>query len=230
MKLDVRCKFLLLLLISAVTFAVKDIYWGSLVFLLTMILTFLMGQIRLTLKYALIYGALIAVVKVSPVLPKVLYSLLLMLILCLRMFMPVVLYAGVFWRTTRVSEMVTAMYALHIPKGFTITFAVAMRFFPSAKEEMHYIGDAMKLRGLELSWRNLLTRPVQMLEGMMVPLIMRAATIAEELSASAISRGLDNPGKRSAFFRMRITFWDILVTVIAAALYGAVMYQKIAAG
>ena len=61
------------------------------------------------------------------------------------MCMPIMLYGQTFLKTTAVSEMVTGLYAMKIPRAFVITFAVAMRFFPTAKEEISHVRDAMSL-------------------------------------------------------------------------------------
>ena len=87
--------------------------------------------------------------------------------------------------------MVKGLYAMKIPRAFVITFAVAMRFFPTAKEEISYVRDAMSLRGIGFSLRNLRLRPALVFEGFITPLLVRASTIAEELSAASITRGLD---------------------------------------
>ena len=41
---------------------------------------------------------------------------------------------------------------------------MVLRFFPTFSEEIHNIYDAMKLRGIALSWKNVFTRPVLILE------------------------------------------------------------------
>ena len=76
---------------------------------------------------------------------------------------------------------------------------MVLRFFPTFSEEIHNIYDAMKLRGIALSWKNVFTRPVLILEAIAIPIVMRSASIAEELSASGIkpntirlSIGLEN--------------------------------------
>ena len=124
------------------------------------------------------------------------------------------LYGQTFLKTTSVSEMVTGLYAMKIPRAFIITFAVAMRFFPTAKEEISHVRDAMSLRGIGLSLRNLRLRPIIVFEGFITPLLVRASTIAEELSAASITRGLDNPAPRTSFIKLNITFRDTLLTLI----------------
>lgn len=226
MKLDVRCKFILLLFISILSFSIKDNYYGSIFFSAVVLLSFAMGQRKLALRYSGIYIVVFLLIKISPILPKVVSSLILMLAVCIRMFMPILLYANVFQRTTKVSEMIYVMYSLRIPKGFTITFAVAMRFFPTAKEEMRYIADAMKLRGIEVNLQNVIKRPGLLIESKIVPLMMRSATIAEELSAASITRGIDSPEKRSAYFRAHLTWEDVMITIFFVLLFFMIFYQK----
>ena len=226
LHLDVRCKFVLLFVISVVGLAVRDSFYGRLVFLLVFTLAFLMGQRKKAVKFALAYIGISVLVIFSDYIPVIIQSSILIIALCLRMCIPIMLYAQTFLKTTPVSEMVTGMYALHLPRAFVITFAVAMRFFPTAKEEISQIRDAMTLRGIEPSARNVFKRPGVLLEGLMTPLLVRASTVAEELSAASITRGLDNPMQRTAFVKLHLSARDILITgSFIAALLGVWMVK-----
>lgn len=94
--------------------------------------------------------------------------------------------------TTTVSEFVAAMDGLHISKKFTVPVSVMFRFFPTIREEYAAIRDAMRLREVG-SWRN----PAQMLEYRLVPLLVGLVSIGNELSASALTRGLNAPTRRT---------------------------------
>lgn len=94
--------------------------------------------------------------------------------------------------TTTVSEFVAAMDRLHISKKFSIPISVMFRFLPTIMEEYRAIHDAMRLREIG-SWRN----PIEMLEYRMVPLLTGLVTIGNELSTSALTRGLDAPVQRT---------------------------------
>lgn len=94
--------------------------------------------------------------------------------------------------TTTVSEFMAAMDGLHISKKFTIPVSVMFRFFPTIREEYSAIRDAMQLREVG-SWRS----PMKMLEYRMVPLLMGLLSIGNELSASALTRGLNAPIRRT---------------------------------
>ena len=230
MKLDVRCKFLLLMLVSGVAFSAKDIIYGSIVFIIVCLISFLLGQRKKTIKFTAAYVLLLLFIVFSRYVPAALSSMILMVVLCIRMCMPIMLYGQTFLKTTSVSEMVTGLYAMKIPRAFIITFAVAMRFFPTAKEEISHVRDAMSLRGIGFSLRNLRLRPALVFEGFMTPLLVRASTIAEELSAASITRGLDNPAPRTAFIKLNIRFKDIFFTFIFTVMLVSVLLLRRMAG
>lgn len=226
MNIDVRCKLFLFLLISIAAFMTKDMLYGGMIFVIVLAAAFCIGQWKRALRHLGVYLLVSAVAAIAPYLPKLLSGVALMLAIFIRMFLPLLLYAGAFVATTTVSEMVTALYALRMPRSFVITFAVAMRFFPTAKEELHGVRSAMRLRGIGFSFYNLLTRPAIVLEGFMTPLMVRASTIADELSAASITRGLDNPAPRTAFFQLHLTRRDTVVTLVAVLAIGAVLAAK----
>ena len=230
MKLDVRYKFFLLMLIGVVAFFAKDIIYGSMVFIIVCLLSFLIGQRKKTIKFIIFYIFLLLFIVFSKYVPVTLSNMMLMIVLCMRMCMPILLYGQTFLRTTPVSEMVTGLYAMRVPRSFIITFAVAMRFFPTAKEEISHVRDALSLRGIGFSWRNLKRRPGLVFEGFITSLLVRASTIAEELSAASITRGLDNPAPRTAFIKLNITVKDTFFTVIFTLLLISVVLLRTIVG
>lgn len=58
---------------------------------------------------------------------------------------------------------------------------------------------------------NVFTRPVLILEAIAIPIVMRSASIAEELSASAVTRGIDNPAQRTSFIQLKVHAKDWMV-------------------
>lgn len=105
--------------------------------------------------------------------------------------------------TTTVSEFVAAMDCLHISKKFTVPVSVMFRFFPTIREEYSAIRDAMRLREVG-AWRN----PIDMLEYRMVPLLMGLVSIGNDLSASALTRGLNSPVRRTNVCPMGLHWQD----------------------
>lgn len=225
-NLDTRYKLLLLLAISIASFIAKDVVHGALVFACVCLITFSMGQSAITFKFIALYIMIAGLNYLAPYIPTVLASLLLALTLALRMFFPMMLYAKGFIETTPVSDLIAALHQLKVPRVLALAFIVALRFFPTARDEWANIRDALYLRGLELSIKNLVTRPTLMFEGLLMPIMMRAAVVSEELSASSISRGIDNPGARTHFRESRITARDTMFSLCFVGLIGCIIAMK----
>ena len=199
------------ILINFMVFGLKDFILGSVCFFFICILSCLMGQKKIVLKYLIFYVVIAAIQQLCAFLPQAIETILSIFTLFIRVMIPVVLFASTFIATTKVSELIAAMYSLKIPRSITITFAMVLRFFPTFSEEIHNIYDAMKLRGIALSWKNVFTRPVLILEAIAIPIVMRSASIAEELSASAVTRGIDNPAQRTSFIQLKVHAKDWMV-------------------
>ena len=125
---------------------------------------------------------------------------------------------SMFWfliLTTTVSEFVAAMESLHISKKFIVPVSVMFRFFPTIAEEYSAIRDAMKLRNVGY-WRN----PIEMMEYRMVPLLMSLLTIGNELSASALTRGLDTPIQRTNICPIGFHWQDGVVVFFCVVIIG----------
>lgn len=225
-SIDTRMKLLLFFIINIMVFGLKDLILGSISFGSICILTFLMGQRKKTYKYIIIYVVIILISRAVLFLPPALRSIGSIFSLLIRVMVPIVLFASAFITTTKVSELIAAMYSLKIPRSITITFAMTLRFFPTLKEEFSSIIDAMKLRGITFTIKNIFTRPLLIIEAIFVPVILRSATIAEELSASSVTRGIDNPEKRSSFVQLKIHPHDIIIACSFIILFCVLFYFK----
>lgn len=119
------------------------------------------------------------------------------------------------WMSTklRISDLTTALQNMHIPKGAIITLAVVFRYLPTVSDEFGYISNTMKLRGIGLTFGNILKHPVATIEYALVPLIIRSMTVADELAASAMTRGLDLKHKRTSYREVRLNVRDVLITL-----------------
>lgn len=183
-------------------------------------------QKRLVWKYIIFYLIVAAIQQLCVYTPKAIHTILSVFTLFIRVMIPVVLFASTFIATTKVSELIAAMYSMRIPRSVTISFAMILRFFPTFGEEIHNIYNAMRLRGITVSFRNIFTRPMLLLEAMAVPIVMRSASIAEELSAFAVTRGIDNPSERTSFVILRIKKSDIAVLALFVILLVVLFFFK----
>ena len=122
--------------------------------------------------------------------------------------------------TTTVSEFICAMERMRMPKAVCVPVSVMFRFFPAIAEEYRYIRSAMKMRGI--SGRT----PQQFLEYRLVPLMTAVLNIGGDLSASALSRGLDSPERRTNASVIGFKAADIAVMLICVFGIGLYIYTK----
>ena len=62
----------------------------------------------------------------------------------------------------------------------------------------------MRLRGMALSIKNVLRRPLYMLENMLVPFLLQSSAIVDEMSAAVMARGFDKDHPRSSFLEVKM--------------------------
>jgi energy-coupling factor transporter transmembrane protein EcfT len=135
-------------------------------------------------------------------------------------FVPCVIMGYYTISTTRVSEFLAAMERMRFPRNITIPIAVMFRFFPTIAEESHSIDNAMKMRGIGA--RSFVGNPAVALEYRLVPLLMSVVKIGDELSASALTRGLGGPEKRTNVCKIGFGAWDAAFASLAVS--AAVFY------
>jgi len=220
--LDPRTKLLVLVLISVSVIASPDmstewVYVGIIILTLVGI-----GAYRQVLRSVLMYGGMLIIVYLCGLFPdNVVSAFMIMIVACFRKIAPPLFFASGMIATTKVGELVSAMQRLHIPKPIVITFAVTLRFFPTVKEEYISIKEAMRLRGIGVSAVNVMTRPFTVMESVLIPMMMRCATIAEELSAATVTRGIESNGKRTSIteLKMHPFDWCVVATFLALTVF-----------
>ena len=127
-----------------------------------------------------------------------------LLLMCqlMRRFIPCLMAADMFVRTTTISELMASVQKMHMPYGAAIPFAVVIRFFPTFQEEHRNIKLTMKMRGIRYS-----------LEHIIVPMLHSALNISDELSAAALSRGLGAVRERTHVCKVKMEMIDWIITI-----------------
>ena len=218
--IDPRTKLFCLALLNVIIFVSPNIQTELICVAVIIVSILLMGAYKQAINCLLAYGGMLAIVYLCGIIPQnVVSAFILMLVACFRKIAPALFFASSMIATTKVGELVSSLQRLKIPKAIVITFAVTLRFFPAVKEEFNSIMDAMRLRGIGISPVNILTRPHTVMESVLIPTMMRCATIAEELSAATVTRGIENDGKRTSIteLKMRPFDWILMAVYIALA-------------
>ena len=153
-----------------------------------------------------------------PVVPDIVEMLLSLPVVNIRSFFPVVMCIVLLYKNTRVSEMTASFTRMGIPRKVTVPVAVAIRYIPSLKEELLHIRDATRMRSVTRGIRNPFVRLVKKLECYLVPFFVSSLKSSDELSAAAVTRGIENPVRPTCRSYRPMGFKDYAVIFIALSI------------
>lgn len=165
-----------------------------------------------------------------PILPQSSVTVVSMFVVSFRRLFPCAMSGILLLQTTQVSDLMAGLYRLKMPKQIVIPMTVTLRYIPAIKEEWHNINDAMRIRSFRTSGYNLVKRIQKKVECYYVPLLVSASQIAEELSAAAITRGIENPVPRTILCRTKFRLLDGGIFLFLFALLGIVLWQQMIVG
>lgn len=124
--------------------------------------------------------------------------------------------------STKVSEFIATMEKMKLPKSIIIPISVIFRFFPTIAEEYKNINYAMKMRGITFS-----KHFFKMIEYRIIPLIISVVQIGNDLSFTAMTRGIDSPFKRTNICVVRLKLLDILLIIVMIILWIIYFREKL---
>lgn len=139
---------------------------------------------------------------------------------------PCGMLAGIVLSTTKVSEFLSAMNRIHVPKKLVIPLAVMLRYIPTIQEDWRYIKDAMRMRDVSPSIKGLVTNPGMTVDCIYVPLMMAASKAADELSIASVTRGIENPQPRTCLVQIRFGLLDAAATLCFLSFFLVGFYLK----
>jgi len=118
-----------------------------------------------------------------------------------------------------------ALRSMRVPAAFTVSGSVLLRFVPTIVAEARAVRDAMRLRGLGGPLA-MLRHPVRSLEYFTVPLIASSLRSAEDLSASALLRGLGSQPRPTTMYPPRFGPADAVAVVVVLLLVAATLLWR----
>lgn len=206
LKLDPRTELLLLVFANIVAFTqssfIVEISWVAVLLLLIIAC----GCRSAAVKWALLFClCLVLQYYIFPNGPKILVSAFYVIVSYARKIFPCLIVGTLLVQKTSVRQLMLALRKWHIPQGLIIPLSVTVRYFPAIREEVGYIRDAMKLRNIH---------GLQKFECLIVPIMISATATAEELSAAAVTRGIENPGPKTSILTMKFGMQDIFCLCI----------------
>lgn len=154
----------------------------------------------------------------NALLPGTVFSFMLVLF-------PRIIAVGISMRTmigrNEASRTLAALRNLHLPERLIMIVAVIFRFFPVLSGDMKLLRQSIRTRGVFATPLQKLRALPSYLEILTVPMALRVIRIAETLSASAETRGIDLKRRKSNYLSLRFSAWDVVFCVLLAALIAA---------
>lgn len=207
--LDPRSKLVILILINIIVFSEIPFYI-ELICVSLICLGFIYQRMwKALLKCILQYAIILILNELFMYLPHMLAAMFGILIMVSRRLFPLLSF-GKILLASPVGEMIAALQTIHVPKKLIVALTVVLRFFPTMREEYSSIRDAMKIRGIPLTVHNVICHPVVTTEYILVPTIQRFSVISEELSAAAVTRGIDSDRKRTSYYLPQLHMADYI--------------------
>lgn len=226
--IDPRIKLTLLPIIGFVSFFISD------TILLFVILSFsflLYIYSRIYKKafyflafFSLLLGLEYGMVKISDY--DLVFALYMMIFFLSRMTL-IAMFGAYITRTTKISEMIEALNRMKVPRSISIPFSVLLRFAPTMGYELKALRENMRIRGVIKNKFFVLRNPIKCAACMLVPLLMRMIKVSDELSASALIRGLDSGDNRVTIVELRFKVMDLIAMIIGIfAVISVVVIQR----
>ena len=215
-KFDLRTKLMLILVVNLFLLLSHALVFELVLVFGCLLLITIDGQPRSAFHFLIAFFIMLGIDQlVTPHMNGFAFTLISFITVALRKFLPCFILGKWILTKTEVSEFVAVMWKLRLPQTAIIPLSVVFRYFPTLKEEWASIRAAMKMRGIHVS-----------LEHIMVPLLMSAVNVSEELSAAALCRGLDNPGTHTSLVQVKFSHYDIAVWMITGILAVSALLLK----
>lgn len=215
-KFDLRTKLMLILVMNLFLLLSHSLIFELVLAFGCLLLITIDGQAKSAFHFLIVFLIMLGIDQLlTPYINGFFFTLVSFITVALRKFLPCFILGKWILTKTEVSEFVAVMWKLRLPQTAIIPLSVVFRYFPTIKEEWASIRAAMKMRGIHIS-----------LEHIMVPLLMSAVNVSEELSAAALCRGLDSPVPHTSLVQVRFRFSDVLVWCITGVLAIAAIILK----
>lgn len=215
-KFDLRTKLMLILVVNLFLLLSHSLIFELVLVFGCLLLITIDGQSKSAFHFLIAFFIMLGIDQLlTPYMNGFVFTLVSFITVALRKFLPCFILGKWILSKTEVSEFVAVMWKLRLPQTAIIPLSVVFRYFPTIKEEWASIRAAMKMRGIHIS-----------LEHIMVPLLMSAVNVSEELSAAALCRGLDNPATHTSLVQVKFSHYDIAVWTITGILAVAALILK----
>ena len=223
--LDPRTIVFLNIMLSLITTVSSSISANIFIFLVSLGIVYLFKMYKKAAKYIFIFFLAIALpfgIKALSGLPiQFLINSVSLIAMGVQKFLPFLMAAMVIFNKVDTKSLVSSLNKMKLPKGIMLGFTVAVRFLPTIKKEMTIITTSMKMRGIEIGTKNIFFHPIQSLEYALVPVLFRATSLADDMTAAALVKGAESPKTSAELFKIKFGIIDYVFALSSIFVVGA---------
>lgn len=223
--LDPRTIVFLNIMLSLITTVSSSISANILIFLVSLGIVCLFKMYKKAVKYIFIFFLALALpfgIKALSGLPiQFLINSVSLIAMGVQKFLPFLMAAMVIFNKVDTKSLVSSLNKMKLPKGIMLGFTVAVRFLPTIKKEMTIITNSMKMRGIEIGTKNIFFHPIQSLEYALVPVLFRATSLADDMTAAALVKGAESPKTSAELFKIKFGIIDYVFALSSIFVVGA---------
>ena len=217
LHIDPRTKLFLLILCVLCAMNAPSIYYNCGLVIIVAIFGIFLGRVRFVFVGTAAFAAIVVLsLWIMGRESSSMRTTLIAFLGLMHKVFPCGMLSGVLVPTTRISEFLSAMYKMHMPKSIVIPLAVMLRYVPTIQEDWSFIKDAMVMRDVSPSLRGFLSHPIRTMECIYVPMMMAASKASDELTIASVTRGIENPVKRTSIIGIRFSIQDMIVVLVLA--------------
>jgi len=126
--------------------------------------------------------------------------------------------------TTSPSKISAFLSKIKAPKSFILGVLVACRFIPTVKSSIKGVNESMHNRELT-GIKNIFLHPIRSYEYVLVPILMMSLNSADQLSASAVVRGIEAPFKRGSYYGDKMGLKDLIGAIVIIVTFCYMLYR-----
>ena len=124
--------------------------------------------------------------------------------------------------TTPPGELAAFLSRIGTPVFIVLGLLVVFRFIPTMRAELKKLRLSMKTGGL-LEPARILMHPLETGEYVLIPLLLRCIQITDQLTVSAIARGIQCPVKRHSYYDKKMRAFDYAGLILWSGTVAAVI-------
>ncbi len=206
---DARVKMLFLIIANIMYFTVAPFFSELLLISLIVVILLLHKKIKLTLMLVLFYIFILVSLNYMSYFPNWFIQYIGIFFISLRRLAVFYFCGSLLFFTTSSREIISTMYKMKFPNAIVMSIAVGLRYFPALKEDISNVNKASKLRGIV---------GIKRITGFYMPVLASASRISDEITEAAITRGIENPCKKTCMYNYKLKVTDYLIMLIGIAI------------